>query len=237
MPLHSPQSDRPGPKRPLLGYIKIGAGVLVVAGLAWLVWEWANSTSAVRREVPQTPMIIPLPPPPPPPPEPEKVPEPEEPEEIVEPEPEPEPTPVEEPLPDDQEPTPADDQAEAMEIDGEAQAGGDAFNIAAGSGRGMAGSGAGRAGNATYGQYLAHNFQRILRENDETRHLTFRLQANLWLNEAGQVTRVELLRSSGDSELDDKVIAALRTAPAMEQRPPASLNLPVHVSLQGRRPS
>ena len=100
----------------------------------------------------------------------------------------------------------------------------------------MAGSGAGRAGNATYGQYLAHNFQRILRENDETRHLSFRLQANLWLNEAGQVTRVELLRSSGDSELDDKVIAALRTAPAMEQRPPASLNLPVHVSLQGRRP-
>lgn len=237
MPLQSPQSKGPRDKQPIQGYIKMGVGVLVVAGLGWLVWEWISDTSSVRRELPKPTMIVPLPPPPPPPPEPEKVPEPEpEPEEVVEPEPEPEPTPVEEPLPEDQEPTPADDQSEAMQIDGEAQAGGDAFNIAAGSGRGMGGSGAGRAGNATYGQYLAHNFQRILRENDDTRHQSFRVQVNLWLNEAGQITRAELLRSSGDADMDNKVIAALRNAPAMEQRPPASLKLPVRVSLQGRRP-
>ncbi|MEH6499570.1 MAG: energy transducer TonB, partial [Pseudoalteromonas distincta] len=132
--------------------------------------------------------------------------------------------------------TPADDQADAMEIDGEAQAGGDAFNIGAGSGRGMSGSGAGRAGNATYGQYLAHNFQRILREDDDTRQLSYRMQVNLWLNEGGQITRAEVLRSSGDTDLDGKILAALRNAPAMEQMPPKSFSLPVQVSLQGRRP-
>jgi len=153
------------------------------------------------------------------------------------PEPDPEPTPVEEPLPEDEAPKPADDLAEAMQIDGEAQAGADAFNIAAGSGGGMAGGGAGRVGNATYGQYLAYQFQRILRDAEETRHLSFRLQANVWLNDAGQITRVELLRSSGDADVDARVIAALRAVPALSERPPASLSLPVRVSLQGRRPT
>jgi len=208
----------------------------VVAVLLWWLWQWANDMGGVRREAPKMQTIIPLPPPPPPP---EETPPPPEPQEIEEevPEPDPEPTPVEEPLPEDEAPKPADDLAEAMQIDGEAQAGADAFNIAAGSGGGMAGAGAGRIGNATYGQYLAYQFQRILRDAEETRHLSFRLQANVWLNDTGQITRVELLRSSGDAEVDARVIAALRAVPALSERPPASLSLPVRVSLQGRRPT
>lgn len=212
------------------------AGV-AVAVVLWLIWQWATDTNSVRREAPRLQTIIPLPPPPPPPPEPERPPEPED---VVEediPDPEPEPDLAEEPIPEDEAPSPSDDLAEAMQIDGEAQAGADAFNIAAGSGRGMAGSGAGRVGNATYGQYLAYQFQRILREADETRNLSFRMQANVWLNDAGQITRVELLRSSGDPDVDASVIAALRAVPALSERPPASLSLPVRVSLQGRRPA
>ncbi len=209
---------------------------VVVAGLAWLIWLWANDMGGVRREAPKMQTIIPLPPPPPPPEEPPPPPEPQDIEEEV-PEPDPEPTPVEEPLPEDEAPKPADDLAEAMQIDGEAQAGADAFNIAAGSGGGMAGAGAGRVGNATYGQYLAYQFQRILRDAEETRHLSFRLQANVWLNDAGQITRVELVRSSGDADVDARVIAALRAVPSLSERPPASLSLPVRVSLQGRRPT
>lgn len=229
---HHRQHGAAGPKV-LLGLIAI----VVLAVLLWLVWQWATDTSSVRREAPRLQTIIPLPPPPPPPPEPERPPEPKDvPEEDI-PEPEPEPDLTEEPMPDDEAPSPSDDLAEAMQMDGEAQAGGDAFNIAAGSGRGMAGSGAGRAGNATYGQYLAYQFQRILREAEETRHLSFRMQADIWLNDAGQITRVELLRSSGDPDVDARVIAALRAVPALSERPPASLSLPVRVSLQGRRPT
>lgn len=253
MPFHSQQSNesdhsgrnrhpaergsgRPSNKRVLLGCIKVGIGVLVVAGLCWLVWEWINDTGTVSRESPKTTMIIPLPPPPPPPPEPEKLPEPEPEEpEPVEPEPEPDPVPVEEPIPEDQEPSPADDQSEAMQIDGDAQAGADSFNIAAGSGRGMSGSGAGRAGNATYGQYMAHSFQRLLRESEATRHLSFRIQVNVWLNELGQITRAELLNTNGDIDVGEKVLAVIRNAPAM-QPPPKSQTLPIRVSMQGRRP-
>ena len=81
------------------------------------------------------------------------------------------------------------------------------------------------------------SLQKILREDDRTRNLVFRLQANIWLTASGQVERVELVRSSGDPEVDARVIAALRAVPALDERPPASVTMPVRASLNGRRPS
>ncbi|MDZ4194605.1 MAG: energy transducer TonB [Pseudomonas sp.] len=210
-----------------------GFGLLLGAGLLWLLWTWANDMSGIRREAPKIPAIIPLPPPPPPPPE--KPPEPEQPveEKIVEPEPTPEPEEIkpEEEAP----PSPADDLADPMQIDGDAQSGSDAFNIGAGKSNGLAGSGSGRLGNGTYSQFLAYSFQRLLRESPELRSLAFRLEADVWLNQAGQVTRVELGRTSGDADLDAKVLAVLRASPTLE-RPPTSLQVPIRIRLQGRRP-
>src|SRR3546814_13352554 len=97
-------------------------------------------------------------------------------------------------------------------------AGTDAFNIGAGSGGGMAGGGGGRAGNATYSQYLAYMFQRILREDDNTRNLVFRLNADLWLNASGQITQVKLSTSSGDREIDAMVIISVRHTDQLEKR-------------------
>ncbi|NVZ63417.1 energy transducer TonB, partial [Pseudomonas gingeri] len=119
---------------------------------------------------------------------------------------------------------------------GDAQAGGDAFNIGAGKGGGMAGAGGGRLGNGTYSQFLAYTFQRVLKENPELRNLAFSLQTDVWLSAAGDITRVELVKSSGDPRLDTQVLAALRAAPRLNERPPASMTLPVRISLQGRRP-
>ncbi|MCR3812163.1 energy transducer TonB, partial [Pseudomonas aeruginosa] len=83
-PKHTPEPKNAAPlsidghpANPTLRYLKWGLGALLLAGLAWLVWEWANDMSGVRREAPKVPAIIPLPPPPPPPPE--KPPEPEQP--------------------------------------------------------------------------------------------------------------------------------------------------------------
>jgi len=241
MPSESPRSKNtvksagPGhrPRAPALRFAWAVAGLAVLAGLSWLIWLWANDTAGVRRQVAKQEMIIPLPPPPPPEETPKPEPEPE-PEEVVEPEPEPEPTPVEEPTPEEP-PSPADDLSEAMQIDGEAQAGSDAFNIAAGGGGGMGGSGAG-VGNASYGQYLSYAFQKALREDQSIRHLSYRVEVNLWLDRSGRVTRVQLLESSGDDDVDDKVIAALRDIKPMDQEPPRTLTLPVRMSLQGRRP-
>jgi TonB family protein len=221
-------------KRSPLRLLKWGAGLLLGAVAAYLLWQWANDMSGIRREAPKVPTIIPLPPPPPPPPE--KPPEPPTPveEKIVEPEPTPEPQEVkpEEEAP----PSPADDLANPMQMDGDAQAGSDAFNIGAGKGGGMAGAGGGRVGNGTYSQFLAFTFQRLLRENPDLRNLAFVLQADVWLSSVGEITRVELVKSSGKPEIDTQVLAALRNAPHLSERPPASMTLPVRLSLQGRRP-
>lgn len=223
-------SSAPGWRRPLAWSV----GALVAAGFAWLLWLWANDMSGVRREAPKIPAIIPLPPPPPPPPVPEKPPEPETPVEEKLPEPEPTPEP-EEVKPQEEAPTPADDLANPMQMDGDAQAGSDAFNIGAGKGGGMAGSGGGRLGNGTYSQFLAYAFQKLLREDPDLRTQAYRLQAEVWIDTSGRITRAELTRSSGDPALDQQVLAVLRGAPPLE-RPPASLTLPVRIALQGRRP-
>ncbi|WP_434600759.1 energy transducer TonB [Pseudomonas sp. Z4-7] len=224
----------PPVKRSPLRLLKWAAGLALAGLAAWLLWQWANDMSGVRREAPKVPTIIPLPPPPPPPPEKPKEPEPKVEEKVPEPEPTPEPEEVkpEEEAP----PSPVDDLANPMQMDGDAQAGNDAFNIGAGKGGGMAGAGGGRLGNGTYSQFLAFTFQRLLRENPDLRSLAFSLQADVWLSSVGEITRVELVKSSGNPQVDEQVIAALRAAPHLSERPPASLTLPVRLSLQGRRP-
>jgi TonB family protein len=224
----------PPVKRSPLRLLKWAAGLALAGLAAWLLWQWANDMSGVRREAPKVPTIIPLPPPPPPPPEKPKEPEPKVEEKVPEPEPTPEPEEVkpEEEAP----PSPVDDLANPMQMDGDAQAGNDAFNIGAGKGGGMAGAGGGRLGNGTYSQFLAFTFQRLLRENPDLRSLAFSLQADVWLSAVGEITRVELVKSSGNPQVDEQVIAALRAAPHLSERPPASLTLPVRLSLQGRRP-
>ncbi len=83
--------DPPPVKTSPLRLLKWAAGLALGAVAAWLLWQWANDMSGVRREAPKVPTIIPLPPPPPPPPEKPKEPEPQVEEKVVEPEPTPEP--------------------------------------------------------------------------------------------------------------------------------------------------
>lgn len=213
---------------------------VVVVGLGYAIYLWANDMAGVKREAPKMAAIIPLPPPPPPPPPPEKPPEePPPPEEVAEPEPEPETKPVEQPKPDEAPPKPANDLANAMEMNTDAQAGSDAFNISAGSGRGMSGSGGGGGfGNATYGQYMSYMLQKILREDERTRNLVYRgVVMNIWLDASGQLTRVEVAKSSGDAEIDEKLVATLRAVGRVDERPPASTPMPLRASISSRRPS
>ena len=68
------------------------------------------------------------------------------------------------------------------------------------------------------------------------RKKAYALQVDLWLGADGQVTRAELAGSRGNPETDQQVLAALRATPRLKERMPASLTLPVRLSLKGRRP-
>ena len=110
-----PMPPLPVKNKPPLRPLKWGAGLLLGAVAAWLLWQWANDMSGVRREAPKVPTIIPLPPPPPPPPEKPKEPEPQVEEKVPEPVPTPEPEEVK--PAEEAPPSPADDLANPMQID------------------------------------------------------------------------------------------------------------------------
>ncbi len=122
-------------------------------------------------------------------------------------------------------------------MDADAQAGTDSFGIQSGSGAGRSGVGAGGAGNASYGRYLGYVLQQAVARDPKVQRLAFQLTVNVWLDEAGQVTRVELARGSGNAEADDAVLQAIRTIGRIDERPPASLSFPARVLVQGRRPA
>jgi protein TonB len=216
-------------------WLLTAAGVLVAVALVWIVWVWAHQSAGIKREAPKVDTIIPLPPPPPPPPP--KPPEPEKPvEEAKMVQPSPTPKPEAPAKPKENAPSPAKDLAAPMKMDADAQPGADS-GILAGTGGGMSGSGGGGGGNGTYSQYLSYMFQRVLREDEHTKNLVFRLQANIWVTSAGLVSKVVLTKSSGDAKTDELVVAALRAAPALDELPPASLVMPARVEFQGRRAS
>jgi TonB family protein len=215
----------------------LAIGAVVLALLAVLVWYLLSDTASQKRQVADAPMLM-LPPPPPPPPEPEKLPEPE-PEKIKPEIVEREPTPVEstEPPKDDAPPSPSQDLGDPVTIDGPAQAGTDAFGIAAGRGGGMTGGTGGGLGSGSYGRYVANALQQALARDPRTRQLTFDdIQIDLWLDAAGKTTRVQLVKSTGNVQSDEAVLAMAREMNRIDEGPPASARFPMRVSMKGRRP-
>lgn len=209
------------------------AVVVALALLGWAIWHWATDHAAARREAPRLPTMVALPPPPPPPPPP---PEQKPPEPVKERMQAPEPKPMEPAQKPAETPKPANDAAESVTMNADAQAGAGGVQIGSGGGMGSGGGG-GRAGNATYGQYLAYVLQRAVQRDTATARLAYpQLMVNLWMDETGRITRVELLRTSGDSKTDEALLSVLRALGHVDERPPAGLTFPARVSMQARRP-
>lgn len=208
-------------------------GVAAVAAVLALLWHLLHDTAATRREVNGPPMVMVPPPPPPPPPEPEKLPEPTP--EKVQPEVrEPEPTPAEAPK-DDSTPSPNKDLGDPVTMDSAAQAGTDAFGIAAGRGGGMTGGGGG-LGAGSYSRYFSNALQQAFSRDARTRQLVFDdIRLDVWLDADGRVNRVQLVQGTGNQQTDEAVQAMVRDFRS-DEKPPASLRSPVRISIKGRRP-
>jgi protein TonB len=197
----------------------------VLLAPAYGIWQLASEKGSVRREAPRLMTIMPLPPPPPPPPKP---PEPKVQEQVEE---------IETPVPEPDTPQPTD-PPQAVTINSDAQAGGDAFGLAAGSGRGMLGSGAtaGGFGSASYERHLSYELQRAIERDERVNRLVFRVLVDLWIDAGGRIERVEVARSSGDETKDRAVIAALQELQALPTAPPQAVNFPLRLTIRGQRP-
>ncbi|MDR3508724.1 MAG: TonB family protein [Caulobacteraceae bacterium] len=211
---------------------RIGVPLVVLAVLAMLIWRLASNTAGERREVAEVPVIALTPPPPPPPPPKERPPEPQKALETPEPTPQPK--------------TNAPQKSDApkqLTINGPAQAGTDAFGVAAGRGGGVSvggdpngsDTGGGEFAAANYTRYLNAALQQAIQSNDKVSRLFFTVQVRIWIGPDGGLTKVAIVKSSGDDRTDRALIAALEQIRRLDEAPPPQLKFPALVALRGRR--
>ncbi len=207
----------------------------VVLGVLFVVFVGIGTTLMIRNFMESNPhapekkiqqiTLVKPPPPPPPPPEVEKPPEQKvEQEEVDIPEPEP----MEE-IPDPGEAPPAGD---LLGLDAEGGAGSDGFGlIGRKGGRGLL-AGAGDP-YVMYASRLQNAIEDALAQVDELRSFAYSVKADVWVDAAGQVTRVRLVTSTGRKEMDKKMIATIRGI-VFDAEMPQGLRQPIRYRLSSR---
>ncbi|AOY97533.1 ferric siderophore transporter TonB (plasmid) [Cupriavidus sp. USMAA2-4] len=216
-------------RKPLLAVTALA----VLALLGWALWQWSADQAGARREAPRPPPMVALPPPPPPPPPP---PEQKPPEPVKERMQAPEPKPSEPAQKPDEAQKPADDAAESVTMNADAQGGVGGIQVGSGGGMGSGGGG-GRAGNALFSRYLGAALQRAVQRNEATARLSYPpVLVHLWMDADGRITRVEMVRSSGDATIDAALLGALRALGTLDEKPPAGQVFPARVEIRAKRP-
>lgn len=197
--------------------------VMFVAGTFAFVKSMGGSHAPEPPAVQTISVVVP-PPPPPPPPDLEPPPEPEIEEVEVQ---EPEPEPVDE-IAESDEPPPS----ELLGLDADGVAGSDGFGLAAKKGgRGLLG-GNGNA-EAWYASRLEKDIHAALARDRGLREKEFTVTLRLWVSEGGEVQESELVRGTGNTDLDQAIGEALRSTARVSQVPPEEMQ-PITLRITSR---
>lgn len=207
---------------------RAGIAVLLLAvgaGVVWLGRGLSTPAGPQQRQMAKIRIVPDTPPPPPPPQKEEKRPEP--PKDARE-------ARVEQP----REPTPQQ-EPEQLKMEGPGSADGLA-GVAAGtvnneySGQVIGGGNGGGSRFAWFKGVLQSQIQSALQRNEDLRKNDFRIVVRIWLSADGSVSRSELVGSTGDREVDNRVRTALAQLPPLSERPPEGLPQPVTMRLISR---
>jgi hypothetical protein len=215
------------PKRGWRGYAGYAALGLVFLGAAYGVYSLVNSGDSPKRKVIEVMALKMVPPPPPPPPKEEPPPPPKVVEQKIEPP----------PTPDDQPKNDAPPPDAPLALDAAGSGGGDAFGLGAKPGGTplQLGQTIGGGGNGfNFGRYaslMQNQISRHIRQDEKLNTAKFRATIRVWLTNAGKVDRVQVLRTSGDTQLDKLIEQELGTMPAMPETPPREMPQPVIVRI------
>jgi protein TonB len=215
--------------RILIGLGGIALFGVIIAGLNELT---RSGESPVKRTIQVITLVkpAPLPPPPPPPPPPQKV-------EFTKAKPmDMKPAKVDDPKPDNKPPAPkaAKDNDDPpppgpLKLD-TAASGADAFGLQAGGGRDITGFGGG-GGGSRFGGFISAAQRQIQHamETDErfaSAHFRRKVSIESWWSPDGKLTRLELIGSTGDPELDRALKQLLLAMPAVGQTVPLDMPQP-----------
>lgn len=205
----------------------LAGGALVLALMAWGVYSFVSKIDEKPRQAPKINLMPSTPPPPPPPPKEEKKPEP--PKDLNKP------PPMEQPklAP----PAPSAD----LKMDGPAGDGPSAFTAGKITNEDLSNAGKGSGGGGAfspftyYANLIKAELQRQLTRNKDLRELAYKADVHVWVNRDGSVSRFELLKGSGDAELDGLLKRAISEAAAFSSGPPERMPQPIRLRISTGR--
>jgi TonB family protein len=85
-----------------------------------------------------------------------------------------------------------------------------------------------------YTRYLSNALQERVADNDKINRQIFSADFSVTINASGQVTAVQLLRSSGNGKRDQLLLAALQSIRGLDA-PPATFRFPQKITVRGSR--
>jgi protein TonB len=212
------------------GVVAIAVAVAVAIGLViwWVVLQMHSMSKPLKRSVQEIALVKPPPPPPPPPPkvEPPKVDQPK----------------MDVPQKMDTPKDASPDKAEAppagpdLGVDANGTGAGDSFGLVGKKGAaGLIGGGGGGNRFGWYGALIRDRIQEALQKDKKLRDIgDLRILVNVWVGSNGSLTRVELLSSSGNADLDNAIKTNLKALPPLREGAPAEMPQPVKLKISAR---
>ncbi|WP_332748466.1 energy transducer TonB family protein [Hydrogenophaga sp.] len=202
---------------------------LLIAGAVWLYGVMSKPTEPTKKRTVQEISLLKPPPPPPPPKTPPPPPPPEQKQEKID-------VPKPEAAPDQPSEAPPPDPN--LGVDAAGSGGGDNFGLVGKPGGGdLIGSGGGGGGNrfAWYGALVKDRITDAVQRDKKLREAAdYQRVVNVWVNNSGVVTRVELVGTSDKPELDEALRLALRNLPPVREGAPGDMPQPIRLRISTR---
>jgi hypothetical protein len=220
-------------------YLRYGAALVAIAVLfagALYVFLGHDDLPPPRqvRELTIVNIVPPPPPPPPPrPPEQKMIEQPKDAEQKL-----PEDKPLEKPKDEPVKDAKNEEPPGPLSLDAKAVGPGDLFNLGGKPGGNPYGGGGG--GGSRWGWYasiVTSQMQTVLNANPKTRFAAMRVQIRLWADSSGHVSKVQLVSSTGDAEVDAAIRNEVFANMTLREPPPKDMPMPIVTMVTARRAS
>jgi protein TonB len=225
----------PNERNPFIRYgAALGVIAIVMSGAVYFLV--GHDDMPPPRQVRELTIVNIVPPPPPPPPQ--KMPEPKMIEQPKMAEPEfKEDKPVEKPKDEPVKDAKNQEPPGPLSLDAKAVGPGDLFNLGSKVGGNPYGGGGGGSRWGWYASIVQSQIEAALRANNRTRNTVMQLQVRIWADGSGRVSRVQLVSSTGDAELDAIIRNDVLGALMLREPPPKDMPMPMVARVTARRSS
>ncbi|MEW6639079.1 MAG: TonB C-terminal domain-containing protein [Pseudomonadota bacterium] len=222
----------------MLRYVGALAAIIVLLG-GGIYMFLGHDDMPPPRQVRELTIVNVVPPPPPPPPPPQQQPEQKMIEQPKMAEPEfKEDKPLDKPKDEPAKDAKNDEPPGPLSLDAKATGPGDLFNLGGkpgGSPYGGGGGGGSRFG--WYGSMVQSQMESALRTNPKTRNAVMQVQIRVWADGSGRISKIQLVSSTGDAELDATIRNDVFVGLTLREPPPKDMPMPVVTRVTMRRPS